>query len=401
MSLASRRASGRRLAPWFWGAFLVVILAGLLFILFAGIRGASQWAAQPAAPTDTPMPAWPTLVRITLLGGEDLYLEPEQLAQTLADTRGWLTQRRDQAGRRLDAELDPAFEGLIEATLARVPDYADWYYSLRGEYARLWEAAVGDLPAMMMEQLQARVFDAAGTAAGLERVGAGMDRLLETEVTAAGEQGLARLERLLRERARPVSGETGIEVAEAHRLDAQPFGRLDPYLELSGQDIARQGVAAGAGAAVGAAALKKLGASSAAKLGAKVAGSALAGAGSGAAAGAALCGASVIGAPLAAGCALVGGVVSGVGTWLLVDSAVLGAEEWLQREEFEQRLREDLRHELEALRDQLRSHYRDGLDTAFAQIDSAIGAALAPASASPTGVFVPARSGRPEQPGGY
>jgi hypothetical protein len=275
-----------------------------------------------------------------------------------------------------------------------VPDYADWYYSLRGEYARLWEAAFGDLPAMMMEQLQQRVFDPAQTAAGLEQIGASMDRLVETEVTAAGEQGLARLERLLRERARPLSGETGVEVAETHQLDAQPFERLGPYLELSGQDIARQSIAAGAGAAVGAAALKKLGASSAAKLGAKVAASTLAGAGSGAAAGAALCGASVIGAPLAAGCALVGGVASGVGTWLLVDSAVLGAEEWLRREAFEQRLREDLRHELEALRDQLHRHYRDGLDAAFAQLDSAIGAALQPAAEPPGKRFVPARTGR-------
>jgi hypothetical protein len=392
MSPTPERRPGRRLAPWFWGAFLVVILAGLLFIVFAGIRGASQWAAQPVDTPQAPETAWPTLVRITLLGGENLYLEPEQLAQTLADTRRWLSERRDQAGKRLDEELDPAFETLVDATLARVPDYADWYYSLRGEYARLWEAAFGDLPAMMMQQLQERVFDPAGTAVGLEQIGARMDRLVETELTAAGEQGLARLERLLRERARPLNGATDVEVAEAHQLDAQPFERLDPYLELSGQDIARQGVAAGAGAAVGAAALKKLGASSAAKLGAKVAGSTLAGAGSGAAAGAALCGASVIGAPLAAGCALVGGVASGVGTWLLVDSAVLGTEEWLQREAFEQGLREDLRHELDALRCRLRRHYRKGLDVAFTQLDGAIGAALQPLAEPPTRQFVPARA---------
>lgn len=393
MNSADAPVAGRRLAPWFWGAFLVVILAGLLFILFAGIRGASQWAAQPidaAAPAES---VWPTLVRVTLVGGEDLYLEPEQLARTLAETHAWLSNRRDQAEARLDAELDPAFDSLIAAALERVPDYADWYYSLRGEYTRLWEAAFGDLPAMMMEQLQQRVFDAAGTAAGLESTGARMDQLVETELGAAGEQGLARLERLLRERARPVEGAADVEVTEAHQLDAQPFERLDPYLELSGQDIARQGVAAGAGAAVGAAALKKLGASSAAKLGAKAAASTLAGAGSGAAAGAALCGATVVGAPLAAGCALVGGIVSGVGTWLAVDSAVLGAEEWLQREAFEERLREDLRLELEALRDRLRDHYREALGIAFGQLESAIDAALRPAAELPGKRFVPARSG--------
>jgi hypothetical protein len=80
MMPTAQQGPGRRLAPWFWGAFLVVILAGLLFILFAGIRGASQWATQPADTPAAPAAAWSTLVRITLLGGEDLYLEPEQLA---------------------------------------------------------------------------------------------------------------------------------------------------------------------------------------------------------------------------------------------------------------------------------------------------------------------------------
>jgi hypothetical protein len=186
-------------------------------------------------------------------------------------------------------------------------------------------------------------------------------------------------------------------------------------LTLSSTDIARQGVATSAGAAASAAAFKKLGAASvaksttliagkqsagmlaalASKLGLKAAvkgGGSLAGAGAGAGAGAALCAGSVVGAPAAPGCALVGGAVTGVATWLLVDTAVLEADELLNREQLEQQLREALAAQRQELDTGLRERYLGALRAGFDQLEQGLAEPSPIPGAAPKRDFVPAEA---------
>lgn len=386
-----RRAARR----WFWGGFVVVILVAALYVAFAAIRGAQQWAAAQVGSQQQPASVWSEVVRITLSGGEQVHVDAATLRAIHAETNAWIGARAREVEDRLSADLDQALEPVRARTLAQVPAFADWYYSLKGEYARLLRAAVGDLPQFMVTRMQEHIFTPAQTDQAFAVLTEDMNgRLSDALRTTAGETRRL-VVRLVREHAVVPTTEAQVRVVGAWTLDEALAARIDPFLSLSHEDLARQGVAATVGAAAAAAALKKLGAGLVGKLGAKAAGGALAGAGAGAATGAALCGSTVVGAPLALGCAAVGGAVAGIGTWLLVDKAVLEAEEWLQREAFEAQLSADIDQALDALRAALRDHYATGTRAAFGQLEQAFEALFTPTGATPERDFVPARAAAP------
>jgi hypothetical protein len=375
---------------WFWAGFVLVILAGVLLALFAGIRGTAQWAAIHLEENDQPPTAWSEVLQLTLLGGETLHLDPATLPALQQRTHEWMQSRSTQAHRQLQARLDRLYAALLARTLAQVPRFTDWHYSLRGEYARLFHAAMGDLPRFMAERMVEHVFDPAATSATLDELLAQLDADLDRELRDGAEEASQWLTRLVREQAVEPSGEARLRVVGNRSLDSDLSARLEPRLGLSTEDLARQGVAASAGAAAGAVAMKKLGLATAGKLGIKAAGGTLAGTGTGAATGAALCGASLLAAPLAAGCAVAGGILAGIGTWVLVDKTVLEAEEHLHREAFEAELRVAITEEFEQLRDSLQAHYDRALDAGFGQLQQGLDELLQPAQIPPGRTFVPA-----------
>ena len=61
---------------------------------------------------------------------------------------------------------------IFAAADKQVPVFADWYYSLTGEYVRLINAAFGDLSAFLAEKLDELVFAPAGTAQAIDALGA-------------------------------------------------------------------------------------------------------------------------------------------------------------------------------------------------------------------------------------
>jgi hypothetical protein len=371
---------------------VLVILAGVLLALFAGIRGTAQWAAIHLEQNRQPPTVWSEVIQVTLLGGETLHLEPDALPVLQARSHEWIDQRSAQARQQLRDRLDAQYEPLLERTLAQVPRFADWYYSLRGEYARLLHAATGNLPHFVAERMVEHVFEPAATSAALDELLVRMDEALDRELRDGAQDANRLLARLVREQAVEPTGEARLRVVESRSLGSDLSARLEPRLSLTTEDLARQGVATSAGAVAGALAMKKLGLATAGKLGLKAAGGALAGTGTGAATGAALCGASIVAAPLVAGCAVAGGILAGIGTWVLVDKAVLEAEEHLRRAAFEAELRAAITEEFEALRAGLLEHYDSGLEAGFGQLRQGLDELLAPTQTVPGETFVPARA---------
>ena len=351
---------------WFWGGFLLVLLTGLMLTLFSVIRGGGQWASQQVEQTELVPPAWKEVIQLTLDGAETFYLEPEAVSRIRQQTGDWLDQRQVRVQQSMNKTLDQALDPAFEQALVLVPAFADWYYSLGGEYMRLFHAAAGDLPAFLEERLEELVFGPAGTAQSLDTALVQLDKhfLEQLQTTTVDLQVLLR--QLVRQSSvQPGAGELRVQGTW------DPAGgisrSIQPYVALSGADLGRQGVATGAGVAASAVVFKKLGANTvaktasvlaakqsagmlvglASKLGLKTAAKSgvLAGAGAGAAGGAGLCAGSLVGAPLAPGCALVGGILTGTATWLLVDTAVLEADELLNREQLEQQMRAALQEE--------------------------------------------------------
>ncbi len=377
------------LARWFWGGFLLVLLAGLMLALLAVVREGGQWASHQIQQSESLPSVWKPVIRLTLEGGESADLAPEVAAAVRLQGENWLIHRQGGVRQAMEAELDRVIDPVFDAALERVPDFADWYYSLGGEYLRLFHAVAGDLPAFLAERLEELVFRPAGTAASLDQA------LLQLDASLAGQikDTAVRLQALLLQllghvREKSDGGEVRVQ---AHWAPLQGVSRgLQPFLALNDADLGRQGVAAASAVAAGALVFKKIGAATvaktvevlaakqsagmlaalASKLGLKALakGGVVAGAGAGAAGGAGLCAGTLVGAPLAPGCALLGGIATGAATWLLVDTAVLEGDELLHRGELEQQMRAALQEQRDALKEKLSAHYGGMVERGFAAL---------------------------------
>ena len=65
---------------------IAVLLVGLLVSLFAAIRGGSHWIEREVARSPLP-PVWAEVIRVTLNGGETLYLDRQAVARVRSEAR--------------------------------------------------------------------------------------------------------------------------------------------------------------------------------------------------------------------------------------------------------------------------------------------------------------------------
>ena len=299
---------------------------------------------------------------------------------------------------------------------AKVNDWADWYFSVIGEYARLGHLgaqAVGksNLDEFMVEQLSKRVFKPAGVFEDL----AALNKEVEQRFTQRHKEVISHLKRVMKNHAESNKG----EISDQERaLIEDKLSRLDRLTHVAtisplalaaklgsiggvkaglkvlisrsamkaatagGAKVAAAGgakVAAASGAKVAAASGAKVAAASGAKAaavsGAKVAamsGAKVAAKGAvkvGAKAGAEV-GALATGASAAALCAPLGpvaalcGITAGVVTWFAVDKAIVEIDELINREEFVA----ESRREFIALMDTLENETLSDLDRYQSQI---------------------------------
>lgn len=407
------RDATRSMSGWFWGGFIAILLAGVLLALFAAIRGGKQWLQTTLAQDDSLPPAWTEVIRVTLSGGETVYIDRASLPAIRTQTQTWIEHRGARVRDELLSPLDHETAIIFRRACAQVPVFADWYYSLSGEYARLFYAAFGNLPDYLSKQLQQRLFQPSGTAEAIDSLTAALDTRLAEQFRHAALDLQGMLTRLIHEH-QVTTEEVNIQVDGQWALATQLTERLETYVSLGPRDIARQGVATSAAVAASAVTMKKLGAATVSKVSAKFAakpslgalaaaasklgvksaakaGGTLAGAGTGATTGAALCAGTVAGAPLAPGCALVGGALTGLATWLLVDKVVLETEELLNRETFEQELREALEAQRKELLTTLETRYGGAIRSSFEQIQQDFEKQVQPTTTVPRKDFIPAQ----------
>ncbi|MEN8129282.1 MAG: hypothetical protein ABFS45_03620 [Pseudomonadota bacterium] len=411
---STNKTTGQATGKWFWSGFILILLTGVLICIFAAIRGGKQWVEDTLEITDTLPKRWTQVIRVTLSGGQSVYIDSDSAPQIQTETQNWLEHRHEQDQNQLLTALNREADAVFEKTTQYIPAFADWYYSLKGEYTRLFYAAFGDLPNYISQQLHQLVFQPAETAQAIDALAVNMDARIADQLRHAIVDLQDMLARLVR--AHQLSPEeVDVEISGQWALGNPLAARLEASLSLTSQDIARQGVATSAGVTASAVTAKKLGAMTVAKAATKIAGKSSVGAlasvasklglksaakaggtlastGSGAATGAAICTATVAGAPLAPGCALLGGALTGLATWLLVDKAVLEAEEMLTREAFEDELYQALADQREDLVATLKSRYDSAVQAAFKQIKQDFDNQVFPEKITPTKDFVPAQA---------
>jgi hypothetical protein len=256
---------------------------------------------------------------------------------------------------RTQEEIELAVNGAFVAVEPAVDLYLDWYFSLTGEYARIWESLFGDSAAylagkfeeMVLAEQRPRLADALGE---IESRSADRVQALATRHSAALRAAF--------------QGSRCLAAAQPEiRPSAVGAGPRHVYGATAGSAA---GLAAGL--AVGARPLAgRLFGRTALKRGFSATG--------GAAAGAALCGASGPGAVLC-------GVVAGVGTWIAVDVLVLWGDEYLSRD--------GMRAELMAALDEARRELTEALAAANV---ARIAAAIDQVRASEAQLFAPVHEG--------
>jgi len=256
---------------------------------------------------------------------------------------------RQQLALQLDARLDMAFAQVV----ARLPDFADWYYSVGGEYSRLSMTLLGHLNVVdggyVARRAAEMLFPDPAWEGALLRLDNDATQLMLQQQAQSQSAWLSELQRRLSSNRVPAPIMPTADAAESTLLldglvtqiqALQQTAMMDARLTLS-----TTGAAAVAGPALWRAvstraALKGSGAAIAARGAGKVATRTA----SGAAAGAAVC---MPGGPLAVACA----AVAAAGTWVATDWLLLQVDEALNRDQLLAGLEEGLaalRVELEA-----------------------------------------------------
>ncbi len=370
-----------------WLGFFGMLLLLALLASFALLKGGRQLARVEA---EQQSGAVQKLFYIILDGEQRVIPESKRLRLSL-DMQSAVDEEQQLLRQRLQQRLESAVDMAFAPVHAHVSDFADWYYSLTGEYMRYAHALGGDMSEYLQQRLRETVFLPAALESNIDNLLLESNAALIQELQQSGARLAAQLQLVVAAASWPVgSGQPLIgESLDLDRLFAAG-------LQLNASDINRQVLATLTATGTGVAVAKGLGAAVVKKTVAKVAGtksfhlasallaklaakSAIKGGGAlaGAGAGAAICSPSGPGA-------LVCGAVGGLIAWIAVDKAVIELDEALNRETFEDEIHAAIAEQQEQLKSSLLQAHEHILSAGLAPIKQG-----AQALAVPAGEFTP------------
>jgi hypothetical protein len=308
---------GRVFSRTFWGTILVMVGVTIGLLVTGMIRSSNDItmpeSAKPAQDSDAQPNQAPATYDVEPLILQDMF-----------------TQAAESAATDVFANIDKELDAIYSPVYAGITSYADFHYSVMGEYTELTKAALGTMSA----NIETRLFK--GFRERLEQAATKMD----DEFEAAFQRHLEGL----------------LEPEIPAGMEMIPLGRrtqiaIDDVIARLKVTVPVATVAATVGSVATIKAISKVWAT---KIATKVAMKAAA---KGVAKGTGVLGGAGVGAlagswlgPIGAG---VGGVIGGVGTWLFVDAVVINIDEYFNRDEFEADLKQMVDENRAAVRSQL------------------------------------------------
>lgn len=321
-------------------------LAGFALLLLLAVQPPLPWPDRAGSSVDVRV--GPTAYRVPR---EDLPWLERWLLDTLEEGETGVTAT---AVDRLDAELT----NLFDLAHARVPELADWYYSLAGEYTRLITPLMiksGVLePDHLAERTERMLFGERLLSEHLGDVREGVDALLTEQLRSQQQAWISQLDATLQRMANGAPDSSG-PALDLTPLAARLSGHDNPEFLVRMGASSSVGLGAAAGPMIWRAASRRAAATgrvAAARTTARAASRA----GSAAAGGALACAPT---GPAALGCAL----VAGTGAWLGTDWLLLRIDEHRHRAEFEAAVHAALVATRASLRDELAGHYERASQT--------------------------------------
>ncbi|HEY8519422.1 MAG TPA: hypothetical protein VIN61_05035 [Gammaproteobacteria bacterium] len=318
----------------------------------AVITGVLLWLVTNVAPRDWPAPP----VMPVTVDGEHYRVGPAELEWLESFSELHFTAGEQAAREIVAAEIDARLDAIFADARARVPQFADWYYSLRGEYTRLAMAALSFAhlaePDYVARHAAAILFPDDAWESGLAALQGAAGAALAAHQERVRSGWLAEVTRRLSDRRvpPPLPGAATDAPVDLDRLlqDLAARERAAFTTRVSVSTVAAAGAAAAGSAAARAARTGRLAARGAGRGAARV--------GAAAAGGATVCAPS---GPGAVACAL----VAGAAVWLGTDWALLSLDEHFNRDE----LVAALEGSLEELRAQVALALEESYDRLIAE----------------------------------
>jgi len=270
----------RRFSKGFWGMIVLIFAVTFLALIVAAVRGPERYE----------------------IDDDTLSIVLSEAAQEAMDTVR-------------SEHLNPALDRVFEPVFAGIPAYADFHYSVLGEYTELANAALGQASSGILDKMFAE-FETR-----LQAEMAGLDNALESAFAAALESRLDDLRDSLKDPNIDFGPLTAAAIADAQNrfVVTLPVGLVATAAVTSGAAKTASVVVANKLAT-------KIAAKSAAKVAGKV-GASLAGAGAG-----------TLACSWAGPGAVLCGVVAGGVTWFTVDAVIIRIDSYFNRPDFEKEL---------------------------------------------------------------
>ena len=371
-----------------WLGFFVAILVLALVTVFAVLRGGRQLADAQLQQSSPPVQE----LMYVILNGEQRIVPESKRLQLSLDMQDQVITEQEQLAAQIQQQIDAMVDASFSSVHDNVENFADWYYSLTGEYMRYAHAIGGDMGRYMQQRFNETVFLPAALETNVDNMLVALNTQLLQSLKQSSEKLSAQLQLVVAANSWPVSSSTPV-VGNSLDLD-QLFAR---GFELTSTDINRQLFASMAAAGTGIVVAKGLGAMVAKKALAKVAatnsfhlaatllaklaaksavkgGGVLAGAGTGAA----VC------SPTGPG-ALICGAVGGLIAWVVIDKAVIELDEALNRDLFEREIHAAIDVQQQKLKQDLRQASQAVLEAGFIPLKKG-----SQVFAVPAGEFTPA-----------
>jgi hypothetical protein len=349
---------------------------------------ASLWLAATVAllvvVSSQPQRAWaPPAQAEVVLGGQHYRLDAAQLDWVRAFSELHFSEGRAAARALLADELDAGLDEVFAGVRERLPAFADWYYSLGGEYSRLGMAALAQLNLADGEYIAGRAAAMLFPHEDWERALAGLDSRMLAALQARQQRMRADWLATLGQRLAPYRVPAPLESArDAGRSQLLEFdGFIARWVAEEQQAVAhriRLSTAAGGSAAAGMvlwrrAAARAAGASGRA-LAARGASRTATRAGAATTGSLAICAAT---GPAAAGCALIAAAVA----WVATDWALLKVDEARNRDDLLVALETGLAQLQEQMRDDVLAAYDAAAREREARAEAVIAMEFRPAQA--------------------
>ena len=371
--------------PWGWIGFFSVIILLALVSSFALISVGKQFAGREIPEH--------SLLRV-IIDGKTYHVPEHAQAELVSRTRQIIQNQQTQVTRQIQQHIDQLLDDAFAPVHERIPEFADWYYSLTAEYLLYANAIGGNIVGYLQDQLMLRVFKPARLEQLIDDLPASVNNSLRQSL---GKSRLAVIGQLQSVTAAHSIQEQPELTDISGQLNLDSLVNIEP--DLNQKAINRQLISVVAATGMGVTVGKGLGALMVKKtltkitagksflaaggLLAKLAGkSALKGGGTlgAAATGMAIC------SPTGPG-ALLCGAVAGLVAWVAVDAAVINLDEMLNREAFEA----DMHHVVSEQQEKLSRAYSDAYSALLTNHFSKLQQAGYPAL-NPPATFIPAET---------